>query len=262
MRSKRWPAALGAAAGLVMIVAGTAGLLASCSSQQPRQPARGQDTVPTPATSIVTGAASASSPPSVSPSPAGPGQGAVRASYATPGGPAQASSVALPVSLTIPVIGVRAPLLKLGLVTQSSLACPADPSYDILHKGALNSCPLDADPAAAGWYTGSSPPGAVGPAIIAGHINFNGPAVFGRLKELRAGDYIYVTQADGDVVTFRVTKVQSTLKSAFPAGGVYGQTPDEELDLITCGGDFDDTPGTPEYRHYYSNTIVYSTEVT
>jgi LPXTG-site transpeptidase (sortase) family protein len=252
MRSKRWPAALGAAAGVVMITAGVAGLLASCSSGAPQPPPRGVSTVPTP--SAVTSPASA--PPSASPSPTGSGHGAVQASYPTPGVPAVTSSGALPVSLTIPVIGVKTSLLKLGLVTQSSLACSADPS-NILHRGALDTCPLDSDPAAAGWYTGSALPGAIGPAVIAGHVDFPEPAVFWRLDELRTGDFIYVTLADRTLVKFRVTQVTSTPKTAFPIAAVYSDTPYAELRLITC-----DSHSAFANGHYKNNLIVYATEVT
>jgi LPXTG-site transpeptidase (sortase) family protein len=258
MRRKRWPAALAAVVGLVLIVAGVTGLLASCSAQQPQQPPRGQDTVPTPTTSIVTDPAPASSSASPSPSSTGLPSGVLKSSYPEPGDNS-GSSVALPVSLTIPVIGVQAPLLELGLVAQGSLPCPADPTKDVLHKGALNTCPLDSDPAAAGWYSKSARPGAVGPAIIAGHINFNGSAVFGRLGELRTGDSIYVTRADGSKVEFRVTSIVITAKTDFPAGGVYAGTGDSELRLISCSDNngFDSTTG-----HYYDNIIVSAAMVT
>ena len=92
----------------------------------------------------------------------------------------------------------------------------------------------------AGWYTGSPRPGAIGSAIIVGHIdNYHGPGVFFRLSELTKGDKIYVKRADGTLVEFRVTSVQTYLKDHFPTEDVYGPVPDPELRLITCGGAFD-----------------------
>src|SRR5674476_821993 len=41
----------------------------------------------------------------------------------------------------------------------------------------------------AGWYTGGPTPGELGPAIIAGHIDWNGPGVFFRLRDLKPGDH-------------------------------------------------------------------------
>ena len=109
----------------------------------------------------------------------------------------------------------------------------------------------------AGWYTGSPRPGAVGSAIIVGHIDSEtGPGVFYRLSELRGGDDVFVRRADGTTAEFRVTSIQTYLKDQFPTDKVYGPTPDAELRLITCGGAFD-----PATSHYLSNIVVYATEV-
>jgi sortase (surface protein transpeptidase) len=143
-----------------------------------------------------------------------------------------------PVSLTIPLIGVNTQLITLGLTSSGALQVPSSTSV-------------------AGWYTGSPRPGAIGSAIIVGHIDsYTGPGVFYRLSELRAGDKIYVKRANGTLVEFRVTSVQTYLKDRFPTQAVYGPTPDPELRLITCGGAFDYATG-----HYLSNIVVYATEV-
>jgi Sortase domain len=148
--------------------------------------------------------------------------------------------VARPVALTIPLIGVSTQLIYLGLTSTGTLQVP----------------PLDMA-AVAGWYTGSPRPGAIGSAIIVGHIdNINGPGVFFRLDTLRRGDAIYVKRSDGTLVEFRVTAVQSYLKDHFPTEDVYGPVPDPELRLITCGGAFDYATG-----HYLSNIVVYAAEV-
>jgi sortase (surface protein transpeptidase) len=108
----------------------------------------------------------------------------------------------------------------------------------------------------AGWYTGSSRPGAIGPAVIVGHIDsYQGPGIFFRLVDLKSGDPIYVKRADGTLVEFRVTEVHMYSKDAFPTQAVYGPTPDAELRLITCGGAFDPSSG-----HYLSNVVVYAAE--
>ena len=164
------------------------------------------------------------------PAPTGP--------IAAPPQSAQPAPVASPVSLTIPLIGVQTRLMTLGLAADGALQVPSATSV-------------------AGWYTGSPRPGAVGSAIIVGHIDsVNGPAVFFRLPELRRGDDVYVKRADGTTAEFRVTSVQTYLKDQFPTQAVYGPTPDAELRLITCGGTFDPATG-----HYLSNIVVYATEV-
>ncbi len=146
--------------------------------------------------------------------------------------------VAAPVSLTIPVIGVDTKLITLGLYPNGTLQVPSTT-------------------AVAGWYTGGPRPGAIGSAIIVGHVDsYRGPGVFFRLRTLKRGDKVYVRRADGTLAVFRVTLVQEYPKDHFPTESVYGPTPDAELRLITCGGTFDSTTG-----HYLSNYIVYAVEV-
>jgi sortase (surface protein transpeptidase) len=140
-----------------------------------------------------------------------------------------------PVSLIIPSIGVRTGLVHLGLTSSGALQVPATT-------------------AVAGWYTGSARPGAIGAAVIAGHIDsVSGPGVFFRLRLLRPGERVYVRRADGSLAVFEVTAVNSYLKTQFPTAAVYGPVPDAELRLITCGGTFDYATG-----HYLSNVIVYA----
>ncbi len=146
-----------------------------------------------------------------------------------------ADAVGKPVALTIPAIGVQTSLVNLGLTAAGTLQVPAST-------------------AVAGWYTGSPRPGAVGSAVIAGHIDSrSGPGVFFRLSSLRPGDRVYVRRADGTLAAFRVTVVSQYPKDSFPAAAVYGATPDSELRLITCGGTFDYATGS-----YLSNTVVYA----
>ncbi len=153
---------------------------------------------------------------------------------------AQPGPVSRPVALTIPLIGVQTKLMYLGLTSDGELQVP----------------PLSMV-AVAGWYTGSPRPGAIGSAIIVGHIDsYKGPGVFWRLNTLRRGDRIYVRRANGTLVEFRVTSVQTYLKDHFPTEDVYGPVPDPELRLITCGGRFDYATG-----HYLSNVVVYAAEV-
>ena len=106
--------------------------------------------------------------------------------------------------------------------------------------------------AVAGWYTGSAVPGAVGPTVIAGHVDsYVGPGIFYRLDALRPGDLISVGRSDGVTVRYRVTDVTTVPKDAFPTRQVYGPTADPELRLITCGGAFDYTD-----RRYLRNVVV------
>jgi Sortase domain len=206
----RRPAAIVFAAGLAVIVGGTAGLLLTRHSTPALRPvAAGVAALPAPTGPIV------APPQSAVPAP-----------------------VASPVSLTIPLIGVRTNLITLGLARGGAMQVPSSTTV-------------------AGWYTGSPRPGSIGSAIIVGHIDSEtGPGVFYRLSELRSGDDVFVKRADGTTAEFRVTSIQTYLKDQFPTEEVYGPTPDAELRLITCGGAFDSATG-----HYLSNIVVYATEV-
>jgi Sortase domain len=212
MPTRRPAAALALAAGLIVIAGGATGLLLSRHSTPALRPvAAGVGALPAPTGPIV------APPQSADPKP-----------------------VAAPVSLTIPLIGVKTNLITLGLAKDGELQVP------LLSQASV-----------AGWYTGSPRPGAIGSAIIVGHIDTTrGPAVFKRLNTLTPGDKIYVKRADGTLVEFRVTSVQSYLKDHFPTEDVYGAVPDPELRLITCGGAWD-----AAIHHYLSNIVVYATEV-
>jgi hypothetical protein len=149
-----------------------------------------------------------------------------------------AASVAEPVSLVIPSIGVSASIVHLGLNGSGALQVPPTT-------------------AVAGWYTGSPRPGSIGSAVIAGHIDsIAGPGIFFRLAQLQRGARVYVRRADGTLAVFEVTEVQMFAKDAFPTTAVYGAVPDPELRLITCGGTFDYST-----RSYLSNTVVFAKEV-
>ena len=152
--------------------------------------------------------------------------------------PAVPRTVAEPVSLVIPAIGVSTRLIQLGVTAAGTLQVPATT-------------------AVAGWYTGSPRPGEPGGAVIAGHVDsYLGPGVFFRLQLLKPGERIYVRRADGTLAVFTVTSVRSYPKTGFPTAAVYGPSPGAQLRLITCGGTFDPATG-----HYLSNTIVYASLV-
>lgn len=140
-----------------------------------------------------------------------------------------------PVELTIPSIGVKAPITTLGLNRDGTLQVPASTTVT-------------------GWYTNSPSPGATGAAVIAGHVDSRtGPGVFFWLRNMRPGDKIYVQRADKTLAVFTVTGVQTYAKNHFPTASVYGAVPDAELRLITCGGTFDSAKGS-----YLSNVVVYA----
>jgi Sortase domain len=180
---------------------------------------------------LLCGAAACSAAP-----PAGPAAAPAATAVAVRPGSGAAAAVRRPaqppVRIEIPAIGVSAGVIRLGLNRDGSMQVPKDFALT-------------------GWFTGGPAPGETGPAVIAGHIDSRrGPAVFYRLRELRAGDRVTVARADGSTVRFVVDSVVQYPKRAFPTEAVYGPAPEPLLRLITCGGTFD------YFRRSYRDNVV------
>jgi hypothetical protein len=109
------------------------------------------------------------------------------------------------------------------------------------------------DGTVAGWFTGAPTPGELGPAVIAGHVDWMGPAIFHDLLLVVPGDLIEVERADGSTAVFNVTEVGQYPKNQFPTQAVYGPVDFAGLRLITCGGVFDEAVG-----HYDDNVVVFA----
>ncbi|WP_062133453.1 class F sortase [Demequina aestuarii] len=201
------------------------------------------------ATAVAVEALQVDAPPPLAASPTAPSAAAPSpdpAAVTAPAVPAPASAApeveveqrpaqALPVALTIPQIEVETDLEQLGTLDDGSLATPVDTDL-------------------AGWFAGGPRPGGVGPAVIAGHVSWNGdPSVFFRLTELETGDVFSVRQADGNELDFEVTRLEQHPKDEFPTVAVYANTDAPELRLITCGGEFDSSTG-----HFDDNVVVFA----
>ena len=63
-------------------------------------------------------------------------------------------------------------------------------------------------------------------------------------------------RADGTTAMFATQRIERHDKNTFPTDAVYGDTPDSQLRLITCGGRFD-----KRHRTYLDNVIVYAVRV-
>jgi sortase (surface protein transpeptidase) len=143
----------------------------------------------------------------------------------------------VPVRIDIPRIGVSSSLIRLGREPDGTVETPP------LGRAAV-----------AGWYELGPRPGDPGSAVILGHVDSRrGPAVFFRLRELRRGDEVRVTRADGSPVRFVVERTEQYPKERFPTDAVYHPTLTPGLRLVTCGGLFDHRSG-----HYRSNIIVFA----
>jgi sortase (surface protein transpeptidase) len=141
-----------------------------------------------------------------------------------------------PVRISIPAIGVNAPVIPLGLNADQTMQVPSNP-------------------ADTGWFQPGPEPGEVGPAVVVGHLNTrSGPAVFQNLNKLRAGQVITIRLQGGSTVRFVARSMIRVSKSHFPTNRVYAKTKQPTLRLITCAGPLNRSTG-----HHSQNYIVFAT---
>jgi len=140
-----------------------------------------------------------------------------------------------PVRVEIPAIGVSASIDPLGLRANGELDVPN--RFERV-----------------GWWSGGATPGDQGPGVLAGHVDSRrGPAIFFRLGELKPGDEVTVSGADGTTDVFTVERMSTHAKDEFPTAEVYGPTERPTLRLVTCTGRFDRSR-----REYEDNLVVYA----
>jgi sortase (surface protein transpeptidase) len=176
------------------------------------------------------------------PTPSVPSPASSAAAPAPPGAPvgtraASPSPVArppAPVRLSVPALGVDAPLDPVGVRDDGQMHLPDDVDR-------------------VGWYRFGPVPGAEGAAVLAGHVDDveQGLGQLAPLREAEPGDEVRVTDAAGTVTRWRVVSRESIEKRALPLDRVFGRTGPPRLVLVTCGGPF-----LPEYGSYRENVVV------
>ncbi|PZT76479.1 MULTISPECIES: class F sortase [unclassified Streptomyces] len=142
-----------------------------------------------------------------------------------------------PTRLRIPSIAVDAPFTPLSIGASGRLDAPPPNDKNLV-----------------GWFKDGPTPGELGTSIVAGHVDTTtGPAVFLQLRFLKPGATVDITRADGTVASFSVDSVETFSKADFPDDKVYADTPDAQLRLITCGGDYD-----RKAKDYEDNVVVFA----
>jgi hypothetical protein len=151
---------------------------------------------------------------------------------------ASPSAQSAPTRVRVPSISASSTLIPVGVDADNVVEVP----------------PLS-QPMQAAWYSHGPTPGSLGPAVVLGHVNGDGkPGIFADLYRVESGQEIEVDRADGQTTVFTVSRVETVAKDVFPTERVYGNTPDAQLRLITCGGSLDQVA-----HNYLSNVIVYAT---
>lgn len=209
--------ALALIAGLAVIV--SAGSGSSVASQGAR-PAAGPSTDPS-----APGSDSTSDPSSTSPSAALP-DGVRRLSDRVDATELpQRDLSAVPRGITIPSLGVEAPIDVVGLIGDGKVEVPTDVRRT-------------------GWYQYSQVAGSTtGSTVVVGHKDGveQGAGAFYSLGELQLGDRIVVTTEGGERLRYEVVARESFDKEVVPLADLFSGAGPHRLTLITCGGPFDAT---------------------
>ena len=145
----------------------------------------------------------------------------------------------VPQTITIKKINVFARTLQVGTDKEGRMDVPKT-AYD------------------AAWYTGSSRPGELGAMVINGHVQgVGGPAIFTKLGTLVAGDVIGVKRGDGQQFSYTVVATEHVAADKVNMAKVLvsQNTAKPGLNLITCGGDYNNATG-----QFAERTIIYAVQ--
>lgn len=143
--------------------------------------------------------------------------------------------IAVPVKVRIPALDVQAKVEPVGLDENAALAVP-----DNIER--------------VGWYNLGVPPGAPkGSAVLAAHRDGveQGRGVFYHLGELKPGNKVVITLADGQELDYEVVARESIAKNRLPYEELFAISGEPRLTLISCGGYYDKDKGG-----YQDNVVV------
>lgn len=143
-----------------------------------------------------------------------------------------------PVRLTVPTVGIDAPVEQVGILPNGDLATPTRNRW------------VDA-----GWYNGGPYPGDKGSAVIDGHLDQPGgySAVFWYLRNVQVGAAVIVTEKGGKQLHFHVTRIAYYTPQDAPLQDIFGNNFGKYLNLITCAGDW-----IPSQHQTTQRLVVYT----
>jgi sortase (surface protein transpeptidase) len=138
------------------------------------------------------------------------------------------------VRLSVPALEVDAAIDAVGVDPDGQMTVPAEVDR-------------------VGWYRFGPVPGAVGSAVIAGHVDSRtqGLGAMAPLRGAAVGDEVQVTDAAGVATRWRVVARELISKQALPLDRLFSRDGPPRLTLITCGGPF-----LPEFGSYRDNVVV------
>src|SRR3989344_1764231 len=133
----------------------------------------------------------------------------------------------VPTRIVVSAIGVDAEVESVGKTAEGAMATPSTLSN-------------------VGWYKLGSKPGEEGNAVFAGHVNnaVGLPGVFKKLSDIKKGDTVTITGAQGEVLSYKVVTIDSYIEDAAPLSEIFTKNGPSQIVLITCQGTWDEETRT------------------
>ncbi|MGY1752008.1 class F sortase [Blastococcus sp. SYSU D01042] len=175
-----------------------------------------------------------------------PDAGAASPAPGAAAGDLLATGAIRPASLSIPAIDVDTTVESRGTVRyENPFTGQEVDGYGVPESMATTS-----------WWSDGPLPGSGQMAVVLGHQQAEGGAVFDRLHTLRPGDEVSLRDANGAVLRLQVLGEPVTgLDKATPAlsEALNGHPAGADVALVTCGGEFVEDAGTST-----DNTVVFA----
>lgn len=155
-----------------------------------------------------------------------------KSEYTSTAGPTE------PKYITLPSINAEGFIEKIGVDQNNQMAVPTNIYL-------------------AGWYVEALKPGEAGLSIIDGHLDgYKNDGIFKNLAKLKVGGSYQVEKGDGSILNYKVKSVQS-MPVAEANTKLFVKDPaiKSQLNLITCGGKFD------EAKKQYENRVIVVSEL-
>ncbi|MDV2682995.1 class F sortase [Alkalihalophilus lindianensis] len=141
-----------------------------------------------------------------------------------------------PLQLKIPSLSIQAPIEPIG-------------------REELDDIPPEGEKVF--WYKDGVNPGASGNAVIAGHFDdYEGPAVFYSIDQLKLDDLLYIVNEKNQILTYQVDEMKTFKRDHAPVEAIFQGSSQSKLKLITCSGYYSKKEKTHTHRTIVSATLV------
>ena len=156
----------------------------------------------------------------------------------------------VPAALSVPSIGVQAPVEQRGTVDYTNPFT----GQRVAGYG------VPEDMATTSWWSDGPEPGSGQMAVVLGHdVPGDAPGVFDRLDELQVGDPVVLTAADGTQLALQVVEAPLTgldKSTSALSDALNGHPEGADVALVTCGGEYDESVQASD-----QNVVVFASVV-